>query len=71
MGQLGFVPPGLALDAIEVSAATAYDAGRRRYADPLGLPAVTNVGGATVRLDGREVMVDGERGIVVVTGEEP
>ena len=41
VGQLGFVPPGLALDAIEVSAATAYDAGRRRYADPLGLPAVT------------------------------
>lgn len=37
----------------------------------LGLPAVTNVGGATVRLDGREVMVDGDSGIVVVTGEEP
>jgi hypothetical protein len=41
IGQLGFVPPDLALDAVEVSAATAYDAGRRRYADPLGLPAVT------------------------------
>jgi len=41
VGQLGFVPPDLALDAIEVSATTAYDAGRRRYADPLGLPAVT------------------------------
>jgi hypothetical protein len=41
VGQLGFVPPDLALDAIEVSAATAYDVGRRRYADPLGLPAVT------------------------------
>jgi hypothetical protein len=40
VGQLGFVPPGLALDAIEVSAATPYDTGRRRYADPLGLPAV-------------------------------
>ena len=40
VGQLGFVPPGLALDAIEVSAATPYDIGRRRYADPLGLPAV-------------------------------
>jgi hypothetical protein len=40
VGQLGFVPPGLPLDAIEVSAATAYDAGRRRYADPLGLPAL-------------------------------
>jgi hypothetical protein len=41
VGQLGFVPPGLPLDAIEVSAATAYDAGRRRYADPLALPAIT------------------------------
>jgi hypothetical protein len=41
IGQLGFVPPGLALDAIEVSAAAGFDAGRRRYADPLGLPAVT------------------------------
>ena len=40
VGQLGFVPAGLALDAIEVSAATPYDAGRRRYAEPLGLPAV-------------------------------
>jgi predicted metal-dependent phosphoesterase TrpH len=40
VGQLGFVPPDLALDAIEVSAATAYDAGRRRFAEPLGLPAV-------------------------------
>jgi NADH:ubiquinone oxidoreductase subunit E len=33
VGQLGFVPPGLALDALEVSCATAYDAGRRRL-DP-------------------------------------
>ncbi len=41
VGQLGFVPPGLPLDAIEVSAATSLDAGRRRYADPLHLPAVT------------------------------
>jgi hypothetical protein len=41
VGQLGFVPPGLALDAVEVSAATVFDAGRRRYADPLHVPAVT------------------------------
>ena len=41
VGQLGFIPPDLALDAIEVSAATAFDAGRRRFANPLGLPAVT------------------------------
>jgi predicted metal-dependent phosphoesterase TrpH len=40
VGQLGFVPPDLALDAVEVSAATSYAAGRRRYADPLGLPAI-------------------------------
>lgn len=41
IGQLGFIPPDLALDAIEISAATAYDSGRRRFADPLGVPAVT------------------------------
>jgi 3',5'-nucleoside bisphosphate phosphatase len=41
VGQLGFIPPGLALDAIEVSAATAYDTGRRRFAEPLRVPAVT------------------------------
>ena len=40
VGQLGFVPPGLRLDAVEVSCATSYDAGRRRYAEPLRLPAV-------------------------------
>jgi len=40
VGQLGFVPAGLALDAIEVSGATPYGAGRQRYAEPLGLPAV-------------------------------
>jgi hypothetical protein len=41
IGQLGFVPPGLAIDAVEVSAALAFDVGRRRYAEPLRLPAVT------------------------------
>jgi hypothetical protein len=41
VGQLGFVPPDLALDAIEVSAATAYDTGRWRFAVPLRVPAVT------------------------------
>jgi hypothetical protein len=40
IGQLGFVPPGLALDAVEVSAATGFDMGRQQYADPLGLPAL-------------------------------
>jgi hypothetical protein len=41
VGQLGFVPPGLALDAVEVSAATGFAEGRARYADPLGVPAIT------------------------------
>ncbi|MEW5981410.1 MAG: ATP-binding protein [Acidobacteriota bacterium] len=41
VGQLGFVPPGLALDAIEVSAATTFDLGRARLGLPLGLPVVT------------------------------
>ncbi|MCX6551593.1 MAG: ATP-binding protein [Acidobacteria bacterium] len=41
VGQLGFVPPGLLLDAVEISAATPFGEGRRRYADPLGLEAVT------------------------------
>jgi hypothetical protein len=41
IGQLGLVPPGLRLDAVEVSANTPFDRGRRRYADPLALQAVT------------------------------
>jgi len=41
VGQLGFVPPGLGLDAVEVSANTPLDRGRRRYAEPLALQAVT------------------------------
>ncbi len=41
IGQLGFVPPGLALDAVEVSAATGFGTGRARYADPLRVPAIT------------------------------
>ena len=41
VGQLGFVPPGLPLDAVEVSAATPYRAGCERYGRPLGLATVT------------------------------
>lgn len=40
-GQLGFVPPGLALDALEVSCATSYSAARARFAGPIRLPLVT------------------------------
>jgi phosphoenolpyruvate-protein kinase (PTS system EI component) len=32
----------------------------------LGVPAVTNVAAATRRLGGRQVSVDGDRGVVVV-----
>jgi len=41
IGQLGLVPPGLRLDAVEVSANTPFGVGRRRYAEPLALQAVT------------------------------
>lgn len=41
VGQLGFVPPGLALDAMEVSRATSYASGRVRFAEPNRLPLVT------------------------------
>ena len=40
VGQLGFVPPGLALDAVEVSPRTSYDDGRARFGSPLGVPVV-------------------------------
>ncbi|MGF1595736.1 MAG: PEP/pyruvate-binding domain-containing protein [Acidimicrobiales bacterium] len=36
----------------------------------LGLPCVMNVRGATGRLDGRLVSVDGDRGVVVIVDEE-
>lgn len=35
----------------------------------LGVPAVTNVPGATARLDGRTVTVDGDAGVVVIDAE--
>lgn len=37
----------------------------------LGVPAVTNVPGATSLLDGREVVVDGDAGVVVLVAEVP
>lgn len=37
----------------------------------LGVPAVLNVAGATSLLDGLEVLVDGDAGVVVLTGEAP
>ena len=38
VGQLGLVPPGLPLDAVEVSANTPLRRGRRQFAEPLGAP---------------------------------
>ena len=55
IGQLGFVPPGLPLDAVEISASTAFDAGRRRHAEPLGVPAVTGSDAHTPAEIGRAV----------------
>jgi pyruvate,water dikinase len=37
----------------------------------LGVPAVLNVAGATRRLDGHEIAVDGDAGLVVVLDEDP
>jgi anti-sigma regulatory factor (Ser/Thr protein kinase) len=48
LGQLGFVPAGLALDGVEVSARLALDEGRRRFG-ALGVPVVT--GSDAHRLD--------------------
>jgi len=41
VGQLGFVPAGLPLDGVEVSAGTPFGVGRDRFGTALGLPAVT------------------------------
>jgi predicted metal-dependent phosphoesterase TrpH/anti-sigma regulatory factor (Ser/Thr protein kinase) len=41
VGQLGFIPAGLPLDAIEVSSRTSFAEGRRRFAGPTQTPIVT------------------------------
>jgi hypothetical protein len=41
IGQLGMIPPGLELDAIEVSARTPLPAARAQYAAPRGLSVLT------------------------------
>jgi hypothetical protein len=86
IGQLGFVPPGLALDAVEVSSRTPYNLARVRFGDPLGLSVLTGsdahalsaLGQALtfLRLDGidaREVAmaVRGEGGRAVLGGGRP
>jgi hypothetical protein len=86
IGQLGFVPTGLPLDAVEVSARTSYDQGRVRYGQPLHLPVLTGsdahtpseVGRAVTflhldRLDAREVLcaLRGVDGRAVLGGGRP
>jgi hypothetical protein len=86
IGQLGFVPAGLPLDAVEVSTRTPYDQGRVRFGQPLHLPVLTGsdahtpseVGRAVTFLhldcpDAREVLLalGGEGGRTVLGGGRP
>lgn len=86
IGQLGFVPDGLPIDAVEVSALLSYEEGRARYGRPLHVPVVTGsdahepsaVGRAVTYLhlerpDGPEVMaaLRGEGGRSVLGGGRP
>ncbi len=41
IGQLGFVPPGLAVDALEISGATSFDEARKRFPDCRRYPLIT------------------------------
>lgn len=86
VGQLGFVPPGLALDAVEVSPHLPYDQARARFGGPLQLPVLAGsdahtpglVGRALTylhldRLDAREIALAlrGEDGRAVLGGGRP
>lgn len=86
IGQLGFVPPGLALDAVEVSPHLAYGDARARFGASLGLPVIagsdahapSQVGRALTflrleRLDAREVALAlrGLDGRAVLGGGRP
>jgi hypothetical protein len=86
IGQLGFVPVGLRFDAIEVSANTTFDEGRRRFERVLGVPVVTGsdahqpaaVGRAVTfmhlaRIDATEIghALRGEHGRAVLGGGRP
>jgi hypothetical protein len=85
-GQLGFVPQGLPLDAVEISARMPYDLGRVRFGQPLRVPVVTgsdahapsDVGRAVTLLhlerpDAREIMLAlrGGDGRAVMGGGRP
>ncbi len=41
VGQLGFIPSGLAVDAVEISSATSFDAARERFPDCRRYPLIT------------------------------
>jgi hypothetical protein len=86
VGQLGFVPPGLPLDAVEVSAATPYRVGCQQYGQPLGLATVTgsdahhpkDIGHSVTFLRMEEVTTPellqafrGEQGRIVLGGGRP
>jgi len=86
VGQLGFVPPGLPLDAVEVSAATPYRAGCEQYGQPLGLATVTgsdahhpkDIGRSVTFLRMEEITTPellqafrGEQGRIVLGGGRP
>lgn len=58
IGQLGFIPPDIRFDALEISGATGIDEARRRYSEYAGVPWVTasdahqvkDIGRRTIRL---------------------
>jgi hypothetical protein len=54
-GQLGFLPTGLPVDALEVSARMPYDAARTRFGAPHRLPVVTGSDAHTPSAIGRAV----------------
>ncbi len=86
VGQLGLVPPGAALDALELSAQTPFAAGRARFGRAAGLPVVTgsdahapqDVGRAVtfmrlerITLDEIRLALGDERGRMILGGGRP
>jgi signal transduction histidine kinase len=86
IGQLGFVPEGLALDAVEISALMPYDLGRAKFGQALRLPVLTGSDAHEPRAVGRAVTflhlerpepqnviaaLRGERGHSVLGGGRP
>lgn len=57
IGQLGFVPPSLGLDAVEISAAMTLDTARSRFPDCARYPVITGSDAHEPRDMGRRVML--------------